>query len=149
MKYSISKFFKTNPVSPDGVSIFRLYLMRLLYLLNFVGLGLSVWPGIISHVGVWDPMHGIAVSCWAALSALCALGIRYPLKMLPLLMMQLFYKSVWVLAIGLPLRSAGQLDPVAAELLSVCAKGLVVDLIVIPWPYLLAHYVKKSGDRWR
>ena len=64
-------------------------------------------------------------------------------------MMQLSYKSVWVLAVGLPLRSAGHLDPVAAELLSVCAKGLVVDLIVIPWPYLLAHYVKKSGDRWR
>jgi hypothetical protein len=73
----------------------------------------------------------------------------YPLKMLPLLIFQLFYKSVWVLAVGLPLRSAGPLDPVAAELFNICAKGLVVDLIVIPWPYVLTHYVKKPGDRWR
>ena len=134
---------------PEEVSLFRLYLMRLLYLLNFVLLGMSVWPGLIHHGKPWDPMHGIAVSCWAALSALSGLGIRYPLGMVPLLIFQLFYKSVWVLAVGLPLRSAGQLDPVAAELFDVCAKGLVVDLIVIPWPYVLAHYVKRPGDRWR
>jgi hypothetical protein len=93
---------------------------------------MNVWPGLISHGKPWDPTHGIAVSFWAALSALSGLGIRYPLKMLPLLILQLTYKSVWVLAVGLPLRSAGQLDPVAAELFSVCAIGLVVDLIVIP-----------------
>src|ERR1700693_294878 len=133
----------------EEVSLFRLYLMRLLYLLNFVALGISVWPGLIHHGKPWDPMHGIAVSCWAALSVLSGLGIRYPLKMLPLLLMQFFYKSVWVLAVGLTLRSAGQLAPVAADLFSVCSKGLVVDLLVIPWPYVLAHYVKKPGDRWR
>ena len=27
--------------------------------------------------------------------------------------------------------------------------GAVVDLIVIPWPYVIANYVKKPGDRWR
>jgi hypothetical protein len=133
----------------EEVSKFRLYLMRSLYLLNFVLLGMQVWPGLINHGKPWDPMHGIAVSFWAALSALSGLGIRYPLKMLPLLLMQFFYKSVWLLAVGLPLRSAGQLDTVAAELFSVCAIGLGVDLIVIPWPYVLANYVKKPGDRWR
>jgi hypothetical protein len=133
----------------EEVSLFRLYLMRALYLLNFVLLGMSVWTGLISHGKPCDPMHGIAVSFWAALSALSALGIRYPLKMLPLLIMQLSYKLIWVLAVGLPLRSAGQLDPVAAELFSVCSKGLIVDLIVIPWPYVLANYVKAHGDRWR
>jgi hypothetical protein len=132
----------------EEVSLFRLYLMRSLYLLNFVLLGMNVWPGLIGHGKPWDPMHGVAVSFWAALSALSGLGIRYPLKMLPLLFMQLTYKSVWVLAVGLPLRSAGKLDPVAAELFSVCAIGLVVDLIVIPWPYVLANYVKTPGDRW-
>ena len=149
MNGSIAKYFKANPESPDGVSTFQLYLMRLLFLLNFVALGLSVWPGIINHEGTWDPMHGIATSCWAALSVLSGIGIRYPLKMLTLLIMQLIYKSVWVLAVGLSLKSAGPLDPVAAALFSVCAKGLVVDLIVIPWPYVFANYVKKSGDRWR
>lgn len=134
---------------PKEVSLFRLYLMRVLYLLNFVALGISVWPGLINHGKPWDPMNGIAVSCWAALSMLSVLGIRYPLRMLPLMIMQLVYKSIWVVAVGLPMRSAGPLDAVAAGLFSVCAKGLVVDLIVIPWPYVLSQYVKAPGDRWR
>src|SRR5467141_1182185 len=126
----------------EEVSTFRLYLMRLLYLGNFVFLGLNVWPELINHVGAWDPVKGVAFSFWAALSALSGLGLRYPLKMLPLLLMQLFYKSVWLIAVYLPLRSAGQ----SIELTKVMAIGVVVDLIVIPWPYVLATYVKKRGD---
>ena len=145
--FNIKNIFKVDQTI--GVSIFRLYLMRFLFLLNFVLLGLSVWPGLINHVKPWDPLHGIAISFWAALSLLRGLGIRYPLKMLPLLIMQLVYKSIWVLAIGLTLRSAGQLSPVAAELFSVCSKGLVVDLLVIPWSFVLVNYVKAPGDRWR
>ena|SRR5205807_5600527 len=129
----------------EDVSTFRLYLMRLLYLLNFVLLGLQVWPVIINHQGAWDPVRGVAFSFWAALSALAGLGIRYPLKMLPLLLLQLLYKSIWVIAIALPLWSAFR----SIELTKVMAIGAVVDLIIIPWPYVLVTYVKKRGDRWR
>ena len=58
----------------EQASMFRLYLMRLLYLLNFVLLGLQVWPAIINHVGAWDPVKGVAFSFWAALSVLSGLG---------------------------------------------------------------------------
>ena len=129
----------------EETSTFRLYLMRLLYLLNFVMLGLQVWPAIINHVGAWDPVKGVAFSFWAALSALSVLGLRYPLKMLPLLLLQLIYKSIWVIAVALPLWSAFR----SIELTKVMAYGAVVDLIVIPWPYVLANYVKKPGDRWK
>ena len=129
----------------EEVSTFRLYLMRLLYLGNFVFLGLNVWPELIKHEGLWDPVKGAAFSFWAALSALSILGIRYPLKMLPLFFLQLLYKSIWLIAVYLPLRSAGR----PAELTSVMLIGAVVDLIVIPWPYVVATYVKKRGDRWR
>jgi hypothetical protein len=71
----------------EETSTFRLYLMRLLYLLNFVLLGLEVWPVMINHPGAWDPVKGVAFSFWAALSALSVLGLRYPLKMLPLLLL--------------------------------------------------------------
>lgn len=27
--------------------------------------------------------------------------------------------------------------------------GIVLDLIVIPWPHVVANYVAKRGDRWR
>ena len=130
---------------PEETSTFRLHLMRVLYLLNFVMLGLQVWPVIIHHPGVWDPVKGVAFSFWAALSTLSCLGLRYPLKMLPLLLLQLFYKSIWVLAVALPLWSTFR----SLELTKIMGFGAVVDILVIPWPYVLATYVKKGGDRWR
>lgn len=126
------------------VSLFRIYLLRAFYLL-FVGLGWSVWPGLIKHEGLGDPLQAVAISFWAALSALAGLGIRYPLKMLPLLLLQFLYKSIWLLAVALPLRSVGQLT----GLMRPMVMGVVFDLIVIPWPYVLATCIKERGDRWR
>jgi len=129
----------------EETSTFRLYLMRLLYLLNFVLLGSSVWPAIFNHVGAWDPVKGVAFSFWAALSALSVLGLRYPLKMLPLLLLQMLYKSIWLIVVALPMWSAVH----STELAKAMIMGIPVDLIAIPWPYVLANYVKKRGDRWR
>ena len=129
----------------EETSTFRLYLMRLLYLGNFVFLGLNVWPEMINHAGAWDPVRGAAFSFWAALSVLSGLGLRYPLRMLPLLLLQLFYKSVWLVAVALPLSSAGR----STSLTNTFLMGAVADLIVIPWPYVVSNYVKKHGDRWK
>ena len=131
------------------VSTFRLYLMRALYLLIFVGLGSEIWPAIIHHAKPWDLMHGVACSLLGALSALMALGIRYPLQMLPMLLFELLWKAIWLVAVALPLWSAHQLDPNTLETVTACWMGVVLCLIVIPWPYVLANYVKKRGDRWR
>ena len=130
----------------EETSTFRLYLLRFAYLANFAGLGLSVWPAIINHTGTWDPVKGVAFCFWAALSALAGLGIRYPLKMLPLLLLQMLYKSIWLIAVYLPLSSAGQST---GGLTKAMVGGVVMDLIVIPWPYVLAKYVRQRGDRWR
>lgn len=126
-------------------STFRLYLLRAVYLLNFVGLGSLVWPAILNHQGPWDPLHGVAFSFWGALSLLMGLGIRYPLQMLPMLFIQLVYKVIWLIAVALPLWSAGQPSEMTKDFLI----PVVIDLIVIPWSYVFANYVKKRGDRWR
>jgi len=127
------------------VSIFRLYLLRTLYLLNFAGLGLAVWPELINHGKLWDPLPGVAFSFWATLALLCGLGLRYPLQMLPVLLTQLFYKSIWLVAVMLPRWSAGQSTAMTKDFVM----GLIADLIVIPWPYVFSKYVKNRGDRWR
>src|SRR5271154_1460194 len=88
---------------PKEVSTLRLYVIRFVFLLNFALLGSDVWPAIFKHQGPWDPLKGVAFAFWAALSALSGLGIRYPLKMTPLLLLQMLYKVVWLLAVGLPM----------------------------------------------
>ncbi len=133
----------------EEISTFRLYLMRAAYLLILVGLGFTVWPGVIHHAKTGDLMDGVASSLLAAVSVLAALGIRYPLKMLPLLLFELIWKSIWLIAFALPLWSAHQIDPDTWETIKACGMGIVIFPIVIPWPYVLAHYVKKRGDRWR
>lgn len=137
----------TNAVgaSVPGVSLARLYLLRGMYLLNLILLGSDVWPGIIFSDKVWEPTPGVAISFWAALSALSCLGVRYPLAMLPLLFLQLLYKAVWLLAVARPLHFSGS----AKEMTTVFVVGLILDAIVIPWPYAWSQYVKARGDRWR
>ena len=128
-----------------GVSTLRLYLMRAVFLLNFVVLGSDVWPALLNHPEPWDPVKSAAFGFWAALSLLSMLGLRYPVKMLPLLLFQFIYKAIWLLAVALPHWSAFQ----AVALTKIMVFGLIIDLLVIPWPFVFRNYVKERGDRWR
>lgn len=129
----------------EGISTVRLYVMRALYGLNFLLLGSDVWPQLLTQQEVWDPVHGAAFSFWGALSILSALGLRYPLQMLPLLLLQFVYKLIWLTAVGPSLWAAGQ----AAGMTEAFAVGIVLDIIAIPWPYVMTHYVRQRGDRWK
>ena len=131
------------------VSTFRLYLMRATYLLMLVGLGFTIWPGVIHHAKPVELMDGVVSSLLAAVSVLAAVGIRYPLQMLPLLLFELLWKSIWLIAFALPLWSANQIDAGTRETAVACLMGIVIFPIVIPWPYVFANFVNKAGDRWR
>jgi hypothetical protein len=60
------------------------------------------------------------------------LGVRYSLKMLPLPLFELLWKSIWVLVFGLPLLFASQLDPGTTETLIACLMGVVLVPLVMP-----------------
>ncbi len=126
------------------VSVFRLYLLRALYLLIAVGLGPTIWPQVIHHPLT---MHGSTSSLLAAVGVLAVLGIRYPLQMLPLLFFEMVWKTIWLVAVALPLWSAHRIDADTAESIRACLMGIIVP-IVIPWRYVFENYVKKHGDRW-
>ena len=130
------------------VSTARLYALRGTYLLIAVGLGATIWPLLLDPARVPDHMRGIVWSVLAAVSLLALLGIRYPLKMLPLLFFELTWKSLWLLLVALPLWRSGQLDPSTAESVRDCLLG-VIFLVVIPWPYAVRHYLRAPGDPWR
>lgn len=130
------------------VSTFRLYLLRAMYLLIAVGLGITIWPGILFPPENLSHMSSVVRSVLGAVSLLAVLGIRYPLKMLPLLFFEFLWKSIWVLVFGLPLWSAQKLDPNTRETLNACLMGIVLVPLVMPWGYVFGHYLKAPGDRW-
>ena len=130
------------------VSVFRLYLLRATYLLIVVGLGFMIWPDVLHHSNSVELMNGVVSSLLAALSILAALGIRYPLAMLPVLIFEMLWKLIWLTSFALPLWLANQMDPVTMETVVNCAMGVFMPFI-IPWRYVFANYVKPSGDRWK
>lgn len=130
------------------VSTFRLYALRAVYLLIAVGLGISEWPVILSPSENLSHSSSLVRAVLGAVSLLAALGIRYPLRMLPLLFFEFLWKTIWVLAYGLPLWSAQELDPNTRDTLYGCLMGVVLVPLVMPWGYVFRHYLKAPGDRW-
>ena len=129
----------------DEVSLFRLYVLRAMYLVLVVGLGAMIVPELVSHELT---SRGVITSLLGAVWLLAFLGIRYPLEMLPLLMFELAWKAIWMLGYGLPQWSAGQYPPTFAEDSFNIAFGAIL-LLVIPWAYVWKHFVKRPGARWR
>jgi hypothetical protein len=133
---------------PD-VSVFRLNLLRATYLLLLVGLAFDQWPGLLRHPDTWTLMRGVVCAMLTAVSLLAVLGLRYPLQMLPLLLFELTWKTIWLLVFALPPWLGHRMTAGIAETAFACVLGLVIFPAVIPWPYVVAHYLKKPVDRWR
>lgn len=130
------------------VSLFRLYALRVAYLIMSAGLGAVIWPDVIHHTNEFAATRGIEVAQLAGLGLTAALGLRYPLKMLPILLFELTWKAIYLGAFALPLWSAHQIDDATAE--NIKAVLMVVIFIpLIPWRYVIAQYLWKHGDRWK
>ena len=139
---------RNSTTAAAGVSLPRLYLLRLGYLVVAVGLALTKWPLLINHDVPWPLFEGVETCMLVALSLLAFLGLRYPLQMLPILLFELGWKFIWVGVVVLPLWIADQMDPATLKVFYSCLVVLIV-LAVMPWRYVVAHYVTKPGDRWR
>jgi hypothetical protein len=134
-----------NRADEYPVSLFRLYVLRAMYLVLVVGLGAMILPEILGHELT---SRGVIASLLGAVWLLAFLGLKYPLQMLPLLMFELAWKAIWMIAYGLPQWSSGQMPPTFAEDSFNIAFGAVL-LFVIPWGYVWRHFGKQPGARWR
>ena len=135
----------TNNAESD-VSLVRLYVLRAAYLLLVVGLGAMIVPPLISH----EPMaRGVIPSLLGALWLLSFLGLKYPLAMLPLLIFEFAWKTIWLVDYGLPQWFAGKTPPTFSDDFTAIAAGVILMPIVIPWGYVWRHYVKAPAARLR
>lgn len=130
------------------VSRLRLNILRAYYALIALERGYRMVMRFASGEGTLGPWDGTAYAFWGALALLALLGLRYPLQMLPLLILHLVYKTLWLLIVALPLWSAGEpFDPMTRAFALAMAVGVVLDLLVIPWGYVVANYVRRPAER--
>ena len=68
--------------------------------------------------------------------------------MLPLLLFELTWKAIYLLAFALPMWRTHQITPaVASDIKSVLMVIIIVPLI--PWRFVFSQYALKRGDRWK
>jgi hypothetical protein len=129
----------------DGVPRINIYLLRLLFLLMLVFLGKDSWTHILTFKGTWDPMAGVAWSLWATYSVLSIIGLINPLKMLPIVLLEILYKLIWLILVAYPLWSSNRLIGSAAENMTYAFLWVVLPILVMPWRYVFRRYI--SGVR--
>ncbi len=135
--------------TPSGeLSLRRLYVLRFGYLFMGGGLALTKWPSFVAHHGSWPLMEGVVECMLLAMSILALLGLRYPVKMLPILLFESLWKLTWLAVVALPQLVGDRMDAATTETFTEIL-FVVVILAVIPWGYVVRQYLTAPGDRWR
>ncbi|MEL6250912.1 MAG: hypothetical protein AAFR87_02775 [Bacteroidota bacterium] len=120
----------------------RLHLMRALFFLNFISLAIDNWSAVLFPTEQMDVLSGVAISFWAGFSLLNLIGVRFPLKMLPILLLQLLYKSAWIIGTYLPAKISGSIDAGIQDFFWICVAGIILNLLIIPWKYVYREFIQ-------
>lgn len=126
-----------HPLPP--VAAWRINAMRFLFLLMATFMGGFVWYRL-TFESAGQPLYwGLGKSMLGALALMSLLGVRYPLQMLPLMLYETAWKTVWLTVIALPAWLRGNWNIELQGLFNDCI-GIVIAYFIIPWRYVWARY---------
>jgi hypothetical protein len=145
MSFSPKAIFKRD-ARYEGVRRIHIYLLRLVFILMFFLLGTDTWTRILTHQGPWEPKDAMAWCVWTAFATLAGLGIIRSLKMLPILLLEIFYKVLWLMIVAYPLWSRGALAGSPAEGMTSAFLWVILPIVAVPWGYVFAHYIYKRKE---
>ena len=104
------------------------------------GLGIILIPDIMKSLFRWpdqDPIvFGVSGAVYLGFALVSIFGLRSPLKFSPILLLQLFYKLIWLFGIILPLMLSGNFPLYAILYLVIFITYIIGDLISIPFSYI-------------
>lgn len=137
------------PTTDHSVSLLRLNILRAYYAFLAFGTAAVFWPSLLNHSHAWGTERGAQYSLLAALSPLALLGIRYPLKMLPVIFYEFAWKALWFVFIVAPLYAADRMtDDVWANVFA-CGIAIILTPLVLPWRHVWQTYVAAVAEPWR
>src|SRR3954453_22983327 len=130
---------RTNTPAGTELPLYRLHLMRAGYLVLGLGLAVVKWPLLVGHDSSEPVMDGVVPCLLTALSLLAFLGLRYPVRLLPILVFESAWKLLWLSVVAAPELGAGEMVPDTAEVMA-SSLWVVVILAVDPWRYVWQQY---------
>ena len=125
--------------------------LKIMYVYTIVnaggfGLGMVFVPDVIISMFKFpsqDPIVFGAFGCMLIASGILAIfGLRSPLKFVPLLLFQLFYKSICFVAVLVPFLLTNELQMYVVVFIVVFTSYIIGDLIAIPFSYIFARESK-------
>jgi hypothetical protein len=131
----------------DNVSI-RWGWLKVMYMYTLVvsgsmGLGMILFPDTIQSILRFPPqdpvMLGACGSIFLALGLISLMGLRSPLKFAPVLLLELVYKPIWLVAVALPLFLEGRFPFYVVTMSAIFITFIVGDLIAIPFSHLFRN----------
>ncbi len=132
----------------EVLPLWRLNLMRVGYLVMGLGLAVVKWPVVIGYDRSTPLYEGVVAVILTAMSLLAFLGLRYPVRLLPILLFEALWKLIWLGVVALPAVAAGDVDEAMRQLIVNCSVVVII-FAVVPWRYVWQRYVTAKGDRWR
>ena len=106
------------------------------------GVGVIIMPDVMRSTFGWPAQDPIVLgafgSVYFAFALLSILGLRAPLKFVPLLLLQFSYKVIWFIGVGLPLLISGEFPMYGIIYVGIFATYIIGDLIAIPFSYVCA-----------
>ncbi len=133
--------FKRGHDKYEGVPAINIYILRLMFILMIVFLGKDSWTHIVNFNGSWDPTNAMAWCIWASYSVLAILGVIRPLKMLPIVMLEIFYKVLWLVIVAYPLWKSNALTGSPAEGMTNAFLWVLLPIVAMPWRYFFRTYI--------
>lgn len=130
------------------VPFWQIHLLRFFFLLTAVVMGSLIWSQLLFKSADWHWGLGMGKSMLGALALLCLWGVRYPLQMLPLMVFELVWKTVWMIMIALPAWLNNRMTADIEDLFYDCI-GVFILYIVIPWRYVFARFFAQPSEPWR
>ena len=119
--------------------------LKIMYIITIVlagGIGLmmliapSLMMALFSHPAQDLYTYGVAAAVWTTFGLLAILGLRAPIKYMPMLLLQFIYKIIWIFAVFLPnlVVSGVRLDTITTLLVFILF--IVGDFLTLPFKEL-------------
>jgi len=123
-----------------------MYIYTILFV-GILGLGMIVIPERMKSILNWpveEPIaFGIIGSIYLSFALLSILGLRSPLKFVPVLLLQVCYKLIWFIGVVLPLLVNAKFPSYAILMAIIFVTFIIGDLIAIPFSYI---FTKESNQ---
>src|SRR3712207_5245768 len=110
---------KTTRAADRGVvadlPLWRLNAMRVGYAVMGVGLAIVKWPLVVGYDSSTPLFEGVVHIVLTAMGLLALLGLRYPVRLIPILLFECLWKLMWLGIVALPAVMAGDVDDAMGE----------------------------------